>query len=335
MKSFEKRIGNIIFTVDYRTELLSIILILSENYKKMVGKKMIPLGNKYIYDRVHSNFDRFKNHKTMVLFEDIIKKHPYFNYDSPVTLFLSLDENLKCERLNNYLYIDILGCDDKIYEFIDSLSKFSNDINFDEYYESNKAEYLMFIDEICKHHITNNLDIFLNDFFNMNTDYNLYVNAIAFNSTSSYSSYVYNNVYSSLGITQFSKMENLYKDWELDNGDMLLVSLHEFCHSYVNPLTKKYLDVSKFTYVLNDNMHKFAYDDVETIINENIVRAIVLHYEKIYLSSEKYKKDYNREKNMGFDLIDKILAQLDRYSNNRNKYNTFEEFYVELLKAIE
>lgn len=335
MKSFEKRINNIIFTVDYRTELLSIILILSENYKNLVGKKMIPLANKYIYDRVHTTFDRFKNHKTILLFEEIIMEHPYFNYDSPVTLFLSLDENLKCEKLNDYLYIDILNRDDKIYEFIDSLDKFKNDINFDEYYKSNKKEYLMFINQIYDHHINNNLDIFLLDFFNMNTNYDLYVNAIAFNSTSSYSSYIQNRVYSNLGITQFSKKENLYKNWELDKGDMILVSLHEFCHSYVNPLTKKYLDTSKFTYLLNENMHKFAYDDVKTIINENVVRSIVLHYEKIYLSFEKYKKDYNREKSMGFDLIDKILVQLNIYLNNKDKYNTFEEFYIYLLKIIE
>ena len=108
MKCFQKKIGNIIFTVDYRTELLGIILVLSNNYKKLVDRKMISLENKYIYDRIHNNFDKFKNHKTILLFEEIIKKHPYFNYDAPVTLFLSLDENLKCKkRMDNLQFQDV------------------------------------------------------------------------------------------------------------------------------------------------------------------------------------------------------------------------------------
>ena len=109
MKSFYKEKDGIIYEVDYRTELLSIILILSDDYKKIVGNKMVPLNNKFIYDDIYNKFSKYKNHKTIKLFNEIIKKHPYFNYDAPVTMILQLDENLKCNKLNDYIYKQILN----------------------------------------------------------------------------------------------------------------------------------------------------------------------------------------------------------------------------------
>lgn len=329
MESFAKKKNNITFTVDYRTELLSIILILSDEYKDLVGNKMIPLNNKYIYDRINNKFDKYKNHKTIQLFNQIISKHKYFNYDAPVTLFLSLDSDLKCNKLNNYLYDEILDKDNQIYEFIDTIYDFAVDINFDEYYKSNKKEYMSFIDELYKKHIDNNIITFLNSFFKDNSK-ELFVNAIPFNSMSNYSSYIENKVYSNIGITQFSKEENLYKDWEWHNGDMMLVSLHEFCHSYVNPLTEKYVNVDDLNIIVDESMKKFGYDDLATVINENIVRSIVLYYEKEYLK-ERYEENYNREVNLGFKYIDKFIDLL----KNNNSYLNFEEFYKnEIIKFI-
>lgn len=321
MNSIKKEVNNIVFTVDYKTELLSVILILSDKYKELVGNKMIPLQNKYIYERINDRFNKFKNHKTIKMFDNIISKHEYFNYDAPITLFLSLDDNLKCDKLNDYLFKDILESDNEIYDFINMLSDFNKDIDFEKYYNENKEEYLAFIEEIYNKHINNNFIQFLNTFFNDNSK-KLYINAIPFNSMSCYSSFIDNKVYSNLGITQLSKEENLYKDWELNKGDMLLVSLHEFCHAYVNPLTKKYIEKDKLDFIIDDDMKKFAYDDKFTIINENIVRTIVLFYEKENLK-EKYQYDYEKEKKLGFKYIDDLLILL----NKKDNYNSFEEFY--------
>lgn len=329
MNSYIKKDGNISYTVDFRTELLSIILILSDKYKYLVGNKMIPLNNKYIYDRIKLKFEKFKNHRTINLFNQIIDKHKYFNYDAPVTLFLSLDDNLKCSNLNDYLYIDILNKDNMIYDFIESLNDFSIDINFYDYYKSNKEEYMLVIDELYKKHDSNNVIVFLNKFFK-NDKKELIVNAIPFNSMSNYSSNLGNKVYSNIGITQFSKEDNLYKDWEWHNGDMALVSLHEFCHSYVNPLTDKYLNDDNLDFIVDEPMKKFGYDDYKTVINENIVRSIVLFYENIYLK-ERFDEYYKRELNLGFKIVSKFLEILDKIDN----YDDFVKFYIsEIINVL-
>lgn len=134
MSSIKKELNNIVFTVDYKTELLSVILILSDKYKELVGNKMIPLQNKYIYERISDRFGQFKNHKIVKIFDNIISKHKYFNYDAPITLFLSLDDNLKCDKLNDYLYIDILNKDNK-YKI------------FDDFFKNEVATYFININE--------------------------------------------------------------------------------------------------------------------------------------------------------------------------------------------
>ena len=64
-----KKDGNIAYTVNFRTELLGIILILSDKYKNLVGNKMIPLNNKYIYDRINLKFIEQLNYLIKLLID--------------------------------------------------------------------------------------------------------------------------------------------------------------------------------------------------------------------------------------------------------------------------
>lgn len=64
-----KKDGNIDYTVNFRTELLGIILILSDKYKNLVGNKMIPLNNKYIYDHINLKFIEQLNYLIKLLID--------------------------------------------------------------------------------------------------------------------------------------------------------------------------------------------------------------------------------------------------------------------------
>ena len=55
---------------------------------------------------------------------ELVEKHQ-FNYDAPYTLFLQLDEHFKCDKLDDYVFMERLEEDTSVYEFIDKLEDFT------------------------------------------------------------------------------------------------------------------------------------------------------------------------------------------------------------------
>lgn len=331
MDSYKKQIDNIKITVDFRTELLGIIEIISPKYKTIAGHTLEPLGNKFIYDDILEKFEKYKEHRLIKLFDEITLKYSFMK-DSLVHLFLELDNDFKTDKLSSYT-MEQLNYDNKIYEFIILLPSFAEEIGFYKYYKENEKLYLNWIDSISNNIKNINFSKFLSDYFGY-LDKELVINAIPFNSYSCYSAHTENKVVSSLGITQLSKSNDLYGTWELYKGDMIQICNHEFCHSYINPITQKY-DLSDITLFHNikEQMMEFGYDDIATIINEHVVRGVEIRAIKLLnLGEEKYINTINRYKSIGFIYIEQILDLLQHYENNRDKYKTFDMFYSSIIE---
>ena len=333
MNSYTKQVDNITITVDFKTELLGIIEIISPQYKSISGHTLTPLGNKFIYDNIIEKFNKYSNHELIELFDEITQKYSFMK-DSLVHMFLELGDDLKIDKLSDYT-MEQLNYDNKIYEFINLLPSFASEIGFYDYYKNNENFYLK-----CINSISNNInDIkfskFLSNYFGyLNKE--LVINAIPFNSYSCYSAHTDKKVISSLGITQLSKSEDLYGTWELYKGDMIQICNHEFCHSYINPLTEKY-DLSDITMFDNikEQMLQFGYDDIATIINEHVVRAVEIRsIKQLNLGEEKYKNSIERYKNIGFIYIEQIIELLEQYETKRNEYKTFDMFYDNIINYM-
>lgn len=71
MNSYKKQVDNITIIVDFKTELLGIIEIISPRYKSIVGHTLTPLGNKFIYDNIIEKFNKYSNHELIELFDEI------------------------------------------------------------------------------------------------------------------------------------------------------------------------------------------------------------------------------------------------------------------------
>ena len=333
MNSYIKQVDNIAITVDFRTELLGIIEIISPQYKLIAGHTLNPLGNKFIYDNIIEKFSRYSNHKLIKLFDEITQKYGFVK-DSLVHMFLELDNDLKIDKLSDYI-MKQLNYDNKIYDFISLLPSFANEIGFYDYYSNNEKFYLDCINSISSNINSIKFSKFLSNYFGY-LDKELVINAIPFNSYSCYSANTENKVISSLGITQLSKSDDLYGTWELYKGDMIQICNHEFCHSYINPLTAKY-DLSGITLFddIKEKMLQFGYDDIATIINEHVVRAIEIRSIKLLnLGEEKYKNVINRYKSIGFIYIEPIIELLEQYEAQRDTYKTFNMFYDNIINFI-
>ena len=124
--------------------------------------------------------------------------------------------------------------------------------------------------------------------------------------------------------------------------------IHEFNHSYVNHLTKKYeKDFESAGTILFDllkaGMSSQHYTSWQTVMNESLVRASVIRYLLIHNPEGKAAKyqlisDFGR----GFFWMKGLVETLGVYEKNRNKYPTLEsympvleDFYTRVAKESE
>jgi len=113
-------------------------------------------------------------------------------------------------------------------------------------------------------------------------------------------------------------------------------TVHEFCHSFVNPVVDKYIDqmqpAGKRLFAAHGPaMRMMGYQKWESIMYETAVRACVASFvrhsfEPMYM--DYYLKD---EVKAGFIWTEDMGNFLKTYENNRDKYPTFESFFPEFV----
>ena len=118
--------------------------------------------------------------------------------------------------------------------------------------------------------------------------------------------------------------------------------LHEFNHSFVNPLLDKdenekiMQNVGQKLFKLSQSsMEQQHYDDWHIVINETLVRAAVIVY--------FYEHGYNQfamnmlnieTMNQGFPWMLDVVSALRYYSTHREQYPTLNDFYPEIARFI-
>lgn len=83
---------NITFEVNYYTELLGVIGVLSDNQDAICDAGVIRC-NEWYHQEILNYFSKFKDHKAIILLE-IFSDEYNFNYDAPVELVFRLANNL-------------------------------------------------------------------------------------------------------------------------------------------------------------------------------------------------------------------------------------------------
>lgn len=108
--------------------------------------------------------------------------------------------------------------------------------------------------------------------------------------------------------------------------------LHEFGHSYVNPLIlDRYQDLRSVGDALlrtvGSDMAAHGYTRGATILYESIIRAAVARYKLANIDEATARRELDRQRRLGFIWIDELYDLLGTYEQNRNRYPTFADFY--------
>ncbi|MCF8316514.1 MAG: DUF4932 domain-containing protein [Ignavibacteriales bacterium] len=117
----------------------------------------------------------------------------------------------------------------------------------------------------------------------------------------------------------------------------LPVIIHEFCHSYINPLIiskpeefKAIGDtILKSHY---DAMRKKGYDVWNVVLNEYLVRACTIKFLKEHEGIDEAERNIKNDKLNGFVEIEGLVQLLEEYENHRNEYPEIESFLPEIKK---
>jgi hypothetical protein len=115
--------------------------------------------------------------------------------------------------------------------------------------------------------------------------------------------------------------------------------LREIAHTLVDPLTELHgreLQRSESLMTpIRDKMTKQGYASWKVVVNEHIVRAIVVRRIGWRQGDEAAREAQWREVNSGFIYLPLFVQWLGEFDRERSKYPRFSDFYPVLLKVLE
>jgi hypothetical protein len=118
--------------------------------------------------------------------------------------------------------------------------------------------------------------------------------------------------------------------------DALGTVVHEFCHSYANPLIARHqAEVGAsgdalFEHVA-ERMRSQAYGSGYTLLCESLVRVCVIRYLRQYEGEEAARRAIQTEKRNGFLWMQEMSDLLGDYEAHREQYPTLEDFSPRLV----
>jgi hypothetical protein len=119
-------------------------------------------------------------------------------------------------------------------------------------------------------------------------------------------------------------------------GDMLATVVHEFCHSYANPLIERHLNELRrpgetLFAAVAEKMRLQAYGGASTLLCESLVRACGVRYALQYNGSDAADRAIQSEKKHGFLWMQELSDLLGEYEAHRDRYPTLESFSPRLV----
>lgn len=316
-------------------EFINSILLTSrynEITKTFIGYGlMVEDENKYTI-AIKNFFKPYTNNSIYTKIEELIPNG--FTFSRPVELMLSLGNSSDFSRqyLLTELCIQYCGGIDTIDDLLKQLKAFWDKTGYAEFYESVKHVYDPIIERVSASLSEYPFaDIIESEYGKSQNSYNYVLSSLM---KGNFGICFYN---------QNTEKSDLFSVFSTDDFSLSpAVLFHEYSHPFINPLTDKNYDIAqKYIDSYEELKHyklpnfQSGYGDLKECINEHLVRAMSIHLLNKINQTELANKLLNNDLYCGYKFIPQILERYDYYDMNRDKYNTFEQFYPELLGAFD
>ncbi len=318
--------------IDKRVELLSIVFRLAGNreYNATYFKKYT--------DKIENHFGAYKDHE-LIVFSRGLKEKKGISYDAVMNMAVILDDNLNPLIDFSAQVPEKRWSLDDANKFVRLLKEFYKEAKCEEFFKDNEA---LFQDVATRFRPAyEKLDLnWFQSFYGKKGDEHFTI----FISPSFVGNYgiscnipdARKEVFAIIGsgIIDESGMP-FYKQEEY-----LPTIIHEFNHSFVNPLLANHRDyfeeygIKIYKAVEYEMSRQQAYGNWEIMLNEALVRASVIKYFTDHGASESgIQMMQNIESSNGFLWIKGLVAELKKYDNQRDNYPTLENYIPNLSNA--
>lgn len=323
--------------VDPRTELFSIIFYLADCFEYKMGE--VP---GYEED-IKTYFNIYKNHKAVKLARQLRKSHN-MGCNAPMALAVyvtdaySLSEKAPFDSLS--APIEPRWTTTTARSFLSAAREFVKDTNFKNFIKNHHKLYKLSVSRMER--VLQKYDVidWLNSFYGKQPDsrFALILNLV--NGPCCYAARTFlpngsRELYSILGVW-------LIDDKKEPRFDSTVVPtiIHEFCHSYCNPIIDKYETQLKnagekiFPHVKNV-MTRQAYSSWKTMMYESLVRASEIRFIKSKMGPEATEKRIQKEIKNNFFWIEELSNLLEEYELQRKKYSNLDQFFPKIVSFFE
>jgi len=264
-------------------------------------------------------------------------KFNYFSFDKPIDLIVhySLDKSklINYPTKNNASFEIFKEKKESLFRFLELYQNFYTTANFEDYFESNSTLYNELIDTVTKELSNEDLIGTLEQFYGKSQQsYNIILSPLQ--NAGGYSVKIKGDLIAVVGAGLTKDSTPLF-DVEYLKKELIL---HEFSHSFCNPIINKYMEELNFMEDTEGNfrfkMASLGYHSKESILYEYLVRACVIRMVNTLYGKEESEKLLNEESGKGFYLMQVFNEGLKHYENNRNTYSTLEKYFPELIYRI-
>ena len=324
--------------VDPRVELMSVIFHLAGNpeYNKCKSKRFM--------SNLNEHFKEYRDHPAVKMAAELRNKRSV-SYDAVMSMAVHIKDINNCAGLVRFEprpdTLDGRWRIDEAREFLAKCRDFVSDTNFDAFLQKNKPMY-----DIATQRLQQLVDSqaklqWFDEFFGTKSDkqFNLVISIL--NGTSSYGTRVKTGdklqVYSILGVWRIE-----WFGWGNPTFNPGIVStiVHEFGHSYCNPLMDKYMDQfegfgKKFYNKHKKQMKNQAYGNWRTMMYESLVRACEVRYAMANGGLQRAERIAGYQIKRGFVWTKELSELLAEYEKQRDKYHDLESFMPRVVEFFE
>ena len=281
-------------------------------------------NQKYV-DEIKTFLKKHEKHDVVKKFKKMLTL-PAFKYDAPLEMILCFinDTDPSYELLTraNITKEEFFNLQTEFFDFY-------KETNFEIFFNSHIGIYQKNINDFIERLSPFSPHDFLFNFIKLKSN-NLKIVLMHSLSTSNYGLMNDDNLYCFVRPYYLSRFDG-YFDFAYDLPYVTTLILHEFAHSFINPLTDKFLtnenliNKEKLNNCLEINSYGTHY---KTAINETIIRTIECIYVKKYFgeSYEEFKQEYITDGFVHIPELEKL------FENKPNK--PINEYYNEILKIF-